>query len=204
MSSHAVSEASRPKTRKRAGAGIYVALVPWVLFSLITQHDTLKAAAVVALVAATAIAAVSVLRGSPKALELGAVLAFAAFTGAAFSVGPDAAAWIARYARAIAAGELAAIAFGSLLVTPFTEQYARQLVPRKLWRSARFTEINRRLTTMWAWVFLAMVPCHIIAGELDTRRANTIFNWVLPVVLIVWAAKRTPAASETPTGGENQ
>jgi hypothetical protein len=177
--------------------------VPWVLFSLITQHDTLKAAAVVALVAAIAIAAVSVRRGSPKALELGAVLAFAGFTAAAFAVGPDASAWIARYARAIAAGGLAVTAFGSLLSTPFTEQYARESVPRELWRSARFKEINRRLTVMWAWVFLAMIPCHVIAGELATRRANTVFGWVLPVALIVWAAKRTAAAAETP-GSEIQ
>jgi hypothetical protein len=195
MSSHAVSEGSPPKARERAGAGIYLALVPWVLFSLITHHDTLKAAAVVALLSALAIAAVSLWRGSPKALELGAVLAFAGFTAAAFSVGPDAAAWIARYARAIAAAGLAVIAFGSLLFTPFTEQYARETVPRELWRSARFKNINRRLTVLWASVFLAMVPCHIIAGELDTRRANTIFNWVLPVMLIVWAAKRTAAAA---------
>jgi hypothetical protein len=197
MSSHALAEASPPRPHERAGAGIYVALVPWALFSLITQHDSLKAAAVVALIGAIGIAAVSLRRGSAKALEIGAVLAFAGFTAAAFSLAPDTAAWIARYARAIAAGGLAVIAFGSLAFTPFTEQYARQSVPRELWRSVRFKEINRRLTTMWAWVFMAMVPCHIMAGELDTRRANTIFNWVLPVVLIVWAAKRTAAATDT-------
>ena len=122
--------------------------------------------------------------------------AFAGFTVAAFVVDASTAAWLARYARAIAAALLALIAFGSLLVTPFTEQYARESVPRRLWSSPRFVAVNRQLTLMWASVFTAMVPAHIIAGALDTRRANTIFNWVIPIVLIVWAAKRTAAVSD--------
>jgi hypothetical protein len=44
---------------------------------------------------------------------------------------------------------------------------------------------------MWALVFLAMVPSHIVAGIIDTRRGNTIFNWVIPIALVVYAVKRT-------------
>jgi hypothetical protein len=176
--------------------GIYIAFIPWVLFTLIAQHDTLKAAAVVALLGAVAIALPALLAGRPKLLELGAVAAFAGFTVVAFTADASTAAWLARYARAIAAGLLALIAFGSLLVTPFTEQYARESVPRRLWSSPRFVAINRQLTLMWACVFTAMVPSHIIAGALNTQRANTIFNWVIPIVLIVWAAKRTTAVSD--------
>ena len=174
-----------------------MAFLPWVLFTLITQHDTLRAAALAALAAAVAIAVPSLSAGRPKLLELGAILAFVGFTVVAFTADPSTSAWVARYARAIAATVLALIAFGSLLVTPFTEQYARESVPRQYWGSARFKEINRRLTLMWAWVFVAMIPSHLIAGAIDTRRANSIFNWVVPVVLVVWAAKRTTAASDT-------
>jgi hypothetical protein len=176
--------------------GIYIAFIPWVLFTLITQHDTLRAAAVVALLGAVAIALPALLRGRPKLLELGAIAAFAGFTVIAFAADASTAAWLARYARAIAAALLALIAFGSLLVTPFTEQYARESVPRRLWSSPRFVAINRQLTLMWACVFTAMIPSHIIAGAVDTRRANTIFNWVIPIILIVWAAKRTATVSD--------
>ena len=172
-----------------------MAFVPWVLFTLITQHDSLKAAAIAALGAAVAIALPSLTAGRPKMLELGAIAAFAGFTVVAFSADPATGAWVARYARAIAAGVLALISFGSLLLTPFTEQYARESVPRELWSSPRFKEINHRLTLMWSWVFVAMIPSHLIAGAIDTRRANTVFNWVVPIVLIVWAAKRTAASS---------
>ncbi|MBV9195332.1 MAG: hypothetical protein JO168_14400 [Solirubrobacterales bacterium] len=176
------------------GLGIYVAFVPWALFTLVAQHSTLKWAAIAALVVATAIALPSLLKGRPKLLEVGAVLTFAGFTMVALN-DPGASEWVTRYARAIAAAMLAVIAFGSLLIVPFTEQYARESVPREFWSSPQFKEINRRLTAMWALVFAVMVPTHVIAGAIDTHRANLIFNWAIPIVLIVWAAKRTAKVS---------
>lgn len=188
--------AGQIQERGKTGFGIYVAFVPWVLFTLITQHDSLKAAAIAALAASIAIALPALIVGRPKLLEIGAIVAFAGFAIVAFRADPATGALVARYARAMAAGVLALIAFGSLLLTPFTEQYARESVPRELWSSPRFRDINRRLTLMWAFVFVAMIPSHLIAGAIDTRRANTIFNWVVPIVLVIWAAKRTAAVSE--------
>jgi hypothetical protein len=184
------------KTRHGPGGGIWLAFVPWVLFSLITQHDTLKAAAVTALIASVVIAAPSVAAGRPKMLELGAVVAFVGFTVVAFIADPSATAWLARYARAIAALLLALIAFSSLLFVPFTEQYARESVPRQFWSTPRFKQINRQLTLLWGCVFLVMMVSHVIAGAIDTRRGNTIFNWVVPIILIIWAVKRTGELSE--------
>lgn len=173
------------------GSGIYLAFVPWVLFTLITQHDSLKAAAIVALIASAVIAFRSASTTGPKVLELGAVLVFVGFAVVAFIADASTGAWVARYARAIAASLLALIAFTSLLFTPFTEQYARESVPRQFWSSARFKHVNRQLTLMWGCVFLVMVPSHIIAGAIDTRRGNTILNWVIPIILVVWAVKHT-------------
>jgi MFS family permease len=178
------------------GTGIYLAFVPWILFSLITQHDTLKAAAVVALIAAVLIAAPAALAGRPRMLEIGAVVAFVGFTIVAFIADPSTTHWVARYARAIAALLLALIAFSSLLFVPFTEQYARESVPRQFWSTPRFKHVNRQLTVMWGCVFLAMMVSHIAAGAIDTRRGNTIFNWVIPIILIIWAVKRTGELSE--------
>jgi hypothetical protein len=192
--------AGQIRERERTGFGIYVAFVPWVLFTLITQHDSLKAAAIAALGASVVIALPALIAGRPKLLEVGAIVAFVGFAVVAFSADAATGALVARYARAMAAGVLALIAFGSLLLTPFTEQYARESVPRELWSSPRFKHINRQLTLMWAWVFVAMIPSHLIAGAIDTRRANTIFNWVVPIVLVIWAAKRTAAASEAEDG----
>jgi MFS family permease len=186
---------TRP-TEHGPGTGIYLAFVPWILFSLITQHDTLKAAAVVALIAAVLIAAPAVFAGRPRMLEIGAVVAFVGFTIVAFIADPSTTHWVARYARAIAALLLAVIAFSSLLFVPFTEQYARESVPRQFWSTPRFKRVNRQLTVMWGCVFLAMMASHIVAGAIDTRRGNTIFNWVIPIILIIWAVKRTGELGE--------
>ena len=65
--------------------GIFVALVPWVLFTFLVAHGTVQVAAVVALVASVAIALPGLLAGRPKVLELGAVATFAVFAVVAFA-----------------------------------------------------------------------------------------------------------------------
>jgi hypothetical protein len=197
MSSTTVSEQSTQEAAAGPGAGIYLAFIPWVVFTLVAEHSTLKLAAVGALLASVVIVVRSARSGRVKVLELGAVLAFVAFTVVAFTAEPGTAAFVDRYARAIAAGLLATIALGSLLVVPFTEQYARETVPRQFWASPEFKQINRWLTTMWGLVFAAMVPAHVVAGALDTHRANLIFNWAIPIVLVVWGAKRSNPGDDT-------
>jgi hypothetical protein len=177
---------------------IFIALVPWVLFSFLAHHGSVKAGAGLALVASIAIAIPGIRAGRPKLLELGAVASFAAFTAVVFAVDPAAADTLGRYGRGIAAGLLALIAFGSLLWVPFTAQYARELVPESAWSSPAFMAVNRRLTAMWGAVFAAMVPLHIVAGSLDTQRANLIFNWALPALLVLWAIKRSDPETATP------
>jgi hypothetical protein len=181
-------QAAQPKHSN----GMYIALIPWVLFTVIAAHSTLKVASVAALVIAIGIAVPGVRSGHPKAIEVGAAVAFAAFTVTAFVVDINTAHWLTRYARAIAAAMLALIAYGSLLGTPFTEQYAREQVPEQFWNSSQFKAVNRRLTLLWAYVFTAMVVSHIIAGAIDHKATNIVFNWVIPIFLVTSAIKKVP------------
>jgi hypothetical protein len=190
--------AQEPRTMSR-NTGMLLALVPWAAFSVLANHGGgAKLAAVVGLIAAVAIAVRGVAEGRPKILEIGAAASFVVITAVAFSLSPDAAADFARYARGLSAGMLAVIAFSSLLFTPFTEQYARDFVPERLWGSPTFKAVNRKLTALWGAVFAAMVPMHMIAGSIDTRRSNIIFNWVLPALLVMWAMKRSTADTDAP------
>ena len=99
------------------GSGVFIALVPWVLFTIIAEHGTLKIASVAALVIAAGISLPGIRAGRPKLLELGAVIAFIGFTAVAFTADASLGEFVERYARAIAAALLALIAFGSLMVT---------------------------------------------------------------------------------------
>jgi hypothetical protein len=181
---------------KSHGAGIFIALAPWVLFTIVAEHGTLKLASIVALVLAIGIALPRVLSGRPRLLELGAVAAFTGFTVVAFLADASVGSWVDRYARAIAAALLALLAFGSLLSTPFTEQYARESVPRQLWSSPEFKSLNRRLTALWGGVFAAMVPFHVAAGLINERPTNIVFNWVIPIGLVMLGLKQTQAITD--------
>jgi len=178
------------------GKGIFIALIPWIVFTVLVTHSSLKLGSLAALAAAVVIAVPGVRTGRPKLLEVAAVATFIAFVVAAFLADGATAHWVARYARGIAAAILALVSFASLLFVPFTEEYAREQVPEQYWGSPRFKAINRKLTTMWASVFAAMVPFHALAGTLATRPANIIFNWALPLALVFWAIKRSSAVAD--------
>jgi hypothetical protein len=169
---------------------IWLAFVPWILFAVLCRRDSLQAAVVVGLAAAVVISLPSVLAGRPKILELSTVAFFVIFVVVVFAVDPGADDFLNRYGRAIATGGLALIAAVSLLVgKPFTEQYAREQVDPSLWGTERFLRLNRDFTAGWALVFLAMACSHVVAGAIDTHRAETIFNWVIPIGLIVAMVK---------------
>jgi hypothetical protein len=38
-----------------------------------------------------------------------------------------------------------------------------------------------------------MVPFHVAAGVIDKKPTDILFNWVVPIGLIIWGAKRTDA-----------
>ena len=177
------------------GKGIFIALIPWIIFTVLAAHSTLKLGSLVALAAAVVIAIPGIRSGHPKSLEVGAIITFIGFVVVAFVADSATAHWVSRYARGIAALILAAIAFGSLLFVPFTEQYAREQVPEQYWGSPQFKQINRKLSALWGFVFIAMVPFHIIAGAVNTRPAIIVCNWVIPIGLVIWGIKRTSAIS---------
>jgi hypothetical protein len=183
------------------GKGIFIALIPWIVFTVLASHATLKIGSLAALATAIVIAGLSVVRaGRPKLLEVGAVVTFIGFVVVAFLADASTAHWVARYARGIAALILSAISFASLLFTPFTEEYARDEVPEQYWSSPKFKEVNRKLTTMWACIFAAMVPFHAIAGTINTKPGNIIFNWAIPLGLVYWGIKRSSAPADAGAG----
>jgi hypothetical protein len=189
--------AAPAKSATPSGLGIVIALVPWFLFTIIAEHGTLKIASVAAVVIAVGVCLYSSRNGGrPKMIELAAVATFIVFTVVAFIADPSVTHWLTRYARAIAAGVLSLLVFGSLLFVPFTEQYAREVVPREHWNSPRFKAVNRRLTALWGGVFAVMTVSHVIAGVIDHKGTNIVFNWVIPIALVVWGSKQSTGVKD--------
>jgi uncharacterized membrane protein YhaH (DUF805 family) len=185
------------KSAAPSGAGILVGLAPWFLFTIIAEHGTLKIASIAAVVIAAGVCIYSMRDGGrPKMIELAAVATFIVFTVIAFTADASVTHWLTRYARAVAAGVLALLVFGSLLFVPFTEEYARETVPPERWNSPRFKTINRRLTALWGGVFAVMTVSHVIAGVIDERPTNIVFNWVIPIALVIWGSKQSTGAKD--------
>jgi hypothetical protein len=178
-------------------SNIWMGFVPWVLFAVLSRRDTLQAAVVVGLAGALVVSLPGILSRRPKMLEIGTIVFFVIFVVVVFAVDPGADDFLNRYGRAIATAGLASIAALSLLIgKPFTEQYAREQVDPGLWKTDRFIDLNRHFTAAWALVFLAMACSHVVAGAIDTHRAETIFNWVIPIALIVAMVKYMARARE--------
>lgn len=61
---------------------------------------------------------------------------------------------------------------------------------RKYWNTSRFNRANVELTLMWAAVFVAIAASQTTAGAIETRLGSTIFNWALPVALVVLGVRQ--------------
>ena len=126
--------------------------------------------------------------GSLKVLEAGTVLLFAAlvvFTAAQHWK------WTVMAVRlAVDAGLLAIVLVSLVIGRPFTLQYAREGVAEQYWHTPLFLTINRRITSVWAGAFAALVVAHtaVLFGPL--------VPWWLDIVVTIFAL----AAALTFTG----
>ena len=168
-------------------ARTYVGFLPWVVF-VVVGRGSLEGVAwgeFAALAAAVAIACASARNRTVKDLEVFAIGLFAAVAVAGALDQHDPQGFLQRYHNAVAIGALACFAMASLAYRPFTEQYARELVQRKYWGSPRFTRANVELTLTWTAAFVAIAASQLTGGIIHTRLAATIFDWVVPLALVL-------------------
>jgi hypothetical protein len=173
-------------------ARIYLGFLPWIVFAVVARGSLEGVAwgGIAAVVTAASIAVGSARVRSVKELEVFAVALFVALAVAGALNQHDPRGFLQRYHNGLAVGALAFFAVASLAFHPFTDKYARELVQRKYWNTRRFNRANVELTLMWAVVFVAIAASEVAAGAIETRLGATIFNWVLPVGLIVLAVRQ--------------
>jgi hypothetical protein len=190
----------------------YVSLVPWVVFGVVLNRtgESPEWAALAGLITAFLISLPSFARRKGKLLDMAAIGIFVALTVAAFELGPANSSFIAHYGRALSIAGLCLFVFASLPIMPFTEQYARDSVSRELWDTPQFKRTNYVFSATWGLVFAVMAISHTIAGASpDNRHVSTIFNWLVPIGLVIlmvkfmerYRAEHTPAQHPTPHPG---
>ena len=185
-----------------------ISLIPWVAFTLLAGHagaGIVGWAAALAGLLAVAIAAWGMReraadgsRRRLKVIDAAGIVTFATMAALAFTGSPALREHIVDYGRGSCALILALVMLGSLLVVPFTEQYARESVPRQYWHSPVFRAVNRRISAVFGLAILVSAACHLYAGYLGSHAhlphaADLALNWVIPVLAILAAINYTRA-----------
>jgi intracellular septation protein A len=171
------------------GAKAFLGFVPWIIFWVVCGPSTWEYAAGGALLAAVILLIPSRERGRIKLLDIVSVVFFAALTIAGLVLDRSRLIWLEDYSQAISSGLLALVVLGSLAFVPFTEQYAREQVPRQYWSTPSFKQINRTLTLVWG---LAFALCAVLGIFAQHDRGGSVWlNWIIPIVVVVGAFKFT-------------
>jgi fumarate reductase subunit C len=166
-------------------------LIPWLLFSLIVERRGSSAAGIAGL-AAAALSLFLLLRHRAKGLKLLDVWLFSVFavmTVLAFATDGSFQTDIVDYSRGIVGVALAVVMLGSAVTFPFTEQYARDVIPRDRWSNPAIRAAHRRLSAIWGTMVLLVAACYLSAGHEQhsshlSLTKNLVFNWIVPAVLI--------------------
>ena len=190
---------------------MFISLIPWVLFTIIAGRagaDFVGWAALVAGVLTLGIAVKGVSdhtadgsRSRLKVIDAAGIVTFAVMTVLAFTGSHDVREHIVDYGRGACALVLAMVMLGSLLVVPFTEQYAREQVPRAYWHSPVFKSLNRHISAAFGIAVLVMAAGHFVSGWLESRGdltsiLNLILNWAIPILVILRAIKYTDRVTD--------
>jgi amino acid transporter len=186
----AQQSATKAPARQHVGTGsVFFAFAPWIIFGVVASPSTWEYAALAALIASLALSGQDLLHGKLRVLDLTGIAFFAVLSVLALALDRGQLVWLETYAQVISNGLVAVVALGSLLLDPFTAQYARESVPRNVWDSPVFKHINRVLTTLWGVAFALMTLSTWLAIRYPSQ--SDWFNWVVPIALLVGVVKFT-------------
>jgi hypothetical protein len=177
----------------RQGLGFIVGFLPWLIFWVVASPNSWEWAALAAFIASLVLAVPEAKTKGLKMIDYANIGVFAVFTLCAIFLDRTDLDWLEDYSMTISTFALAAIVLGSLAFDPFTAQYARDDVPEELWHTPTFVHINRTLTLLWGAVFIVFALCSLVGERSDSTDTNAIFQWVIPIAVLVVAIKFTKA-----------
>jgi hypothetical protein len=140
---------------------LVIGFVPFVLFTVVDNLIPTGWAALVGLVAALAVIAVTA-RGGLKVLPVVQAVILLVIAVLGFVGGPAVDAFLTQYGRGVASLLLGLFIVATAATMPFTAQFARAAVPPAAWHSPEFLQVNRHLSLAWGYVVLIVGVCHIV------------------------------------------
>jgi hypothetical protein len=176
--------------------------LPWIAFTVIAQRLAADGVAWSALIA-VAMTAVALLwdrtRHVPVQLNLYSGVLFTAMAVVGFTGGHQVDQWLYEWGRPLVGVALGLLILATSTVRPFTAEYAKKDLPREAWTSPVFVRINRVLSATWGAAITLIGVSAVAVAALEAQPTGTdspylldlALNWVVPIVVLVWAVHFT-------------
>jgi len=181
--------------------------LPWIVFAVVAQRLDANGVAWSATIAVvmTVVALVAAhRRHGPKILNIGSLVLFSVIAVVGFVGGPAVDEWLFEWGRPLVGVVLGLYVLATVPIMPFTEEYARQTVPREYWGSPTFRRINRVLSAAWGAAIVVIGVAGLLVTALDAHAVDAsrshmvdlLLNWVVPIAVIWGMVKFTAAYPE--------
>jgi hypothetical protein len=177
---------------------LILAFLPLIIFSLLSRwlpHGYIGVAGLAAAVAALIVILISRPVWPPKVLISCSLVLFAVTAVLGFTLGRNDDRWLSTWGGAGVGIILGLIILILVPFVPFTEQFARDSVPRSAWTSPTFKKINRVLSASWGVAIVGLGASRAAAAvvnEHTTRRLpELLLGLLVPIGIIVYMLKFT-------------
>jgi hypothetical protein len=175
---------------------LVLAFLPLVVFSLLARflpHGYIGVAGLAAAVCALIANLISRPVWPPKIINSCSLVLFAVTAVLGFTLGRNDDRWLSTWGGAGVGIILGLVILILVPFIPFTEQFARESVPRSQWTAPTFKKINRVLSAGWGVAIIALGASRTAAAvvnEHTTRRfPELLLGLLVPLVIIIYMLK---------------
>ena len=175
---------------------LILSFLPLIAFSLLSRflpHGYIGIAGLAAALIALIAIVTSHPIWPPKIINTCSLVLFALIAVLGFTLGRADDQWLATWGGAGVGLILGKVILALVPVTPFTEQFARESVPRAYWSSPTFKKINRVLSAAWGLTIIAVGVSRVLAAAINGRTTHrlpeTLLGLVIPVAIILYMLK---------------
>ena len=181
---------------------LILGFLPLIAFNVLAgrvANNGIAWGALVALAVALINMAITRPRWPPKIINVISAGLFLVLTLIGFLGNRSIDGWLFDWASGLITLTLGLLLLVTMPIMPFTEQYARERVPREYWGTLTFTKVNRVLSQAWALAIVMIGLASMAVAVLDERAGSTsdaslldlIFNWVVPIGILVFMVRFT-------------
>lgn len=183
---------------------LVIGFSPLIVFSLLTKILPSGDVGVAGLVAALlALLAMLISRPiwPPKILNACSLVIFTVLAVLGFALDTGDKTWLATWPGGGVAIIIGAVILLLVPVIPFTEQYAKQSVPREEWGSPTFKRVNHGLSLAWGASIVVIGISRVLAEAVARHSsghhlAEILLGAAVPVVIILYMLKFTQGYPE--------